>query len=372
MKIFYDHQIFSYQKVGGISKYFSELYANLINIADINIKLGLKINVNYYLKSILSKTNEDIKTIRTNNVLYKYFIYKINNKFSSSILRNNNYDILHSTFYDPYTLQYNKKKHVITVHDMIPELYSKYFKGTIYSYLITRKWIWGKKQLIEKADKIISVSQKTKEDLIKVYKVPESKIEVIYHGYNNLPDPSEKLISEPYILYIGLRDKYKNFVGFVKGVSQILKKEKIKVLCIGGGKFTNNEKQLLEEYQVEKYFIQKYVNDSELASAYRHALCFVYPSEYEGFGMPILEAFSQCCPTILSDSSCFPEIGGDAVQYFKWDNSEEMKEKILDVINSSNIRQMLIEKGRKRLELFSWGKSSGKHYEVYKNILREC
>jgi glycosyltransferase involved in cell wall biosynthesis len=369
MRVLFDHQIFSYQNVGGISKYFTELYKKYKTFDNIEVLLGLKNNVNYYLKQEIITLRINIKNINSQSNLRKYFIYKSNQGFCNNIFHNNQYDILHSTFYDTNAIICNKKPHIITIHDMTPELYPQYFSGTIYSNLITKKWIRGKKQLIDKADKIISISEKTKEDLIKLYNVPENKIKVIYHGYNVLPSPAVKLIEDPYILYVGLRDKYKNFKVFVGEIKTVILKEKIKVLCIGGGKFKENEVRLLKEFNINDYFVQMSVDDAGLASAYNNALCFIYPSEYEGFGMPILEAFSLECPVILSKSSCFPEIARESALYFSMNNSMELSSLLKEVLNNSVLRNTMIQNGKKRILDFSWEKCARKHFNLYKDIL---
>ena len=251
---------------------------------------------------------------------------------------------------------------------MIPEIYPEYYKGTLYSFLISRKWIQGKKALIKNADKIIAISEKTKEDLINIYNIPDDKIKVIYHGYNKFNKIGGRLISEPYILYVGLRDKYKNFNTFVLGLKSILLKKQIKILCIGGGQFTKNEINLLKDHKILKYIIQLTANDATLASAYKNALCFVFPSEYEGFGMPILEAFSMECPVILNNKSCFPEIAQDAALYFDSKNPNDVEEKISELINNNTLRQELISNGKIRLNSFSWNQCKKQTSDLYNEL----
>lgn len=334
---------------------------------DIEIQLGLRKSVNHHLNEILDYKNSNIKRIDANNLVQKYFIYKSNRKFCVNLLKKNKFDVLHTTFYDPYTITHNKRPHVVTVYDMTPELYPEYYSGTLYSCLISKKWIQGKKELVLQADKIIAISENTKKDLVEIYNIPSEKVKVIYLGYNKLPNPCERLIPEPYILYVGLRDKYKNFKAFVDGIKPILKKEKIKALCIGGGAFTKKEVAFFKENNLEDYFIQMPVNESGIASAYKHALCFVFPSEYEGFGLPILEAFSCECPVILNNTSCFPEIAKDAALYFNNNNLEEMRSAIKIVLDSAIEKKILLEKAQKQLECFSWTSTARQVYDLYKS-----
>lgn len=367
MRVLYDHQIFSYQKYGGISKYFTELYQEFSKMDNIEIQLGLKESVNHYLNELLESEKSIIKKVDTDNLVRKYFIYKNNRKFCIKLFKENKFDVLHSTFYDPYIINHNKRPNIVTVHDMTPELYPEYYSGTLYSHLISKKWIQGKRKLVQYADKVIAISENTKKDLMEIYNMPAGKITVIYHGYNELPTPSERLIPEPYILYVGLRDKYKNFKTFVNGIKPILKKERIKALCIGGGTFTKNEMTFLEENDLPDYFVQMSVNDSGLASAYKYALCFIFPSEYEGFGMPILEAFSCGCPVILNNASCFPEIAKNAAFYFSKNNVDEMRDAVKIVIDSATEKNNLLKISKKRLEYFSWTSTAKQVYDLYKN-----
>ena len=368
MRVLFDHQIFSYQRFGGISKYFFELYKEAKNINNIDLFLGMKESVNYYLNEFLPD-NEGINKINgAENLFKKYLIYRRNRNYCIHLFSEKSYDILHSTFYDPYSLKYNIRPHVVTVHDMTPELYPQYYRGTPYSYMISRKWIKGKKDLVESANKVITVSENTKKDLIEVYGIPEKKVEVVYHGCNNLPNASHRLINNPYILYVGLRDKYKNFKFFVNAVKSILEKEKIKVLCVGGGKFSKDEERFLKENGLRDYFVQCYVDDAGLASAYSNALCFIFPSEYEGFGMPILEAFACGCPVILNKASCFPEIGGEAACYFDQQNPEQLTSIVQDLLTGRIRREELVAKGNERAKSFSWEKCIKETLKVYNEI----
>jgi glycosyltransferase involved in cell wall biosynthesis len=368
MYILFDHQIFSYQKYGGISKYFAELYKYL-NHGNTKIHLGLRKHVNGYLAELPADTHGDIIYYPTNKLIAKFLIYRDNKKHCVDLLRKKSYDIIHSTFYDPYMLGYNTRPHVITVHDMTPELYPQYYRGTLYSHLISKKWIKGKKQLIDQADKIIAISENTKHDLMRIYNIPEHRITVIYHGCNMLPESAPRLLEDPYILFVGLRDKYKGFKTFVDGVEPVLKQNKLKALCIGGGAFSPEEQRLLKERKLDNYFMQMSVSDTGLASAYKNALCFVFPSEYEGFGMPILEAFSQNCPVILSNSSCFPEIGGNAALYFPDGNCKELTTQLTRLLSEQGLRNELTAAGQQKINKFSWSDCAAKTLQLYKSML---
>jgi len=124
---------------------------------------------------------------------------------------------------------------------------------------------------------------------------------------------------------------------------------------------------LIEKLNLKERIIHTFVMTEELFNLYHHALAFVYPSEYEGFGMPILEAFACDCPVLLNESSCFREIGGDAALYFKMDSD---KSNFVEVYNTLQYqREMLIAKGRERLHNFSWEKSANKLADIYRQCI---
>ena len=373
MKILYDHQIFSYQKFGGISRYFCELIAeSLKNPSGFLPVPGFKYSVNTYLKDRGLDETLNFSHIKANKSLYKFFIYLSNKRHCQNLFKKGNYDILHPTFYDPYVLKNNKRPLVITVCDMTPELYPEYYSGSLYSKYISQKWINGKKILVEKADAVITISEKTRKDLIRIYNINDaSHIKTIYLSHN-LPGQAEKrLLDSPYLLFVGLRDKYKNFKNFIKGATSVLKrKNDFKILCIGGGKFNEEELKLLESLNIENQVVQMSANEKQLTAAYKYAEAFIFPSEYEGFGIPILEAFAMNCPVILSNSSCFPEIALDAGLYFNPDDPNDIETKIGELLNNKNLKKKLINRGKNRLKDFSWQKCYAETNQLYKDLLK--
>ena len=366
MKIMYDFQSFSMQKYGGISRYFNELQKGISSIKDNTVEIPILLSNNYYLSN-----NQHVKFInflKNKNFRGKTTLFNMLNKpYSILKLKQQNYDIFHPTYYDPYFLQYlGNKPFVITVHDMIhekfPDNFSRSDKTTQY-----------KKLLCSKATKIIAISKNTKKDLIEILGIDESKIEVIYHGnsfsaaYNN----SMKIdIPKKYILYVGTRNGYKNFNRFIKAVSKILiKNHDLNLVCAGGGAFSHKELTLLNELRIANKVLQYSIDDTTLAYLYKNALMFIFPSLYEGFGIPILEAFSCGCPVICSNTSSFPEIAKDAAIYFDPYCEASMYNAINKMLNDKRVREELINKGKKRVVFFSWDKAVYNTLNVYKYIV---
>jgi len=204
-----------------------------------------------------------------------------------------------------------------------------------------------------------------------MYNLKSKKVKVIYLANSLKYDINEKsIIDGKYILYIGDRRSYKNFAIMLKlfEINPSLKDD-YKLICCGGGEFTKAETDMISKAGLQNTFIQVRANDKKMANLYKHAVAFVYPSKYEGFGIPLLEAMYYDCPIVASNVGSLPEIGGNAGLYFNPDSPEELSSCIETVINDTNIRNDLIQKGREREKLFSWDKCAEETYSFYEEIL---
>ena len=356
MKILYDSQIFALQRFGGVSRYFNELLFNKYNYYE--TFFSCRYSANEYLRE-----TEYYRPINLLNSKYgKFLLNEINKKYTKKDFEKQNYDILHATYYDDYFLKSNKKPVIIDAHDMITELFPR--KTLVQKILIQKKY-----NIFKNADAILAVSENTKKDLLKIYPdIPENKIFVCYRGsFWKLADEKEK---KDYILYTGQRNYYKNFKSFLIAVSVLLKKHNIKLICTAS-EFSVEECKLINELGINEYVEHRFSNDKELHDLYEHALCFVYPSLYEGFGLPILEAWSSCCPLVLSNASCFPEIAKEAGFYFDPNSIDDMRNSIEMVITNTKIQKELIENGKKRLLNFQWKDKIEETSNIYKLILEK-
>jgi glycosyltransferase involved in cell wall biosynthesis len=225
-----------------------------------------------------------------------------------------------------------------------------------------------KKKLLTKAAKVIAVSENTKKDLVEVFDIEEDKIVVIYHATNIQPVGVANLPAK-YLLYVGSRNDYKQFIPFVEATAELLKTENISLLCSGGGEFTTEENEAIHKLGISHLISQRKVNDSELKTLYQNTLAFVYPSKYEGFGIPILEAFASDCPVVLSDSSCFPEVAQNAALYFDPESQISIADAVEQIIKNADLRADLITKGRKRFADFSIEKMTQQTLAVYESVI---
>jgi glycosyltransferase involved in cell wall biosynthesis len=248
---------------------------------------------------------------------------------------------------------------VLTVHDMIHELYKEYFVGD-------KETIIYKKRLILASNHIIAVSENTKNDLIKIFPEVRNKISVIYHG-SSFQQLEDNISKENYILFTGARWGYKNYFIFIRAVAPLLKKYDLKLICTGQP-FNDEEKDLLNNLQITNRTTCIFSSENQLSELYSKAKAFVFPSLYEGFGIPILEAFASNCPAILSNTSSMPEIGADAAVYFDPNSIEDMRKQIERVITSASLQNELIKKGQEQVKKFSWEKCAKETMEVYKKL----
>lgn len=384
MKVLYDSQAFDMQTHGGVSRCFVELYKHLPQ--DVEAKISVVETDNVYLnnmgipsagtcyRNFLTKRDSKLKHVlyklcyntRYGNIKHWDKNVRLNQLESLRQIKAADYDILHPTFFVPYYLGHTSKPTVLTVHDMITELYPQHYPPT------DNQVVW-KKMVIPRADHIVAVSQQTKIDLMRLFNVPEEKISVVYHGVDEAPYvPTPNYNKEfEYILYVGDRNLYKNFISFVDAVEPVLKRHKeLKVICTGKP-FTTEEQQRLTEKGIAERFIQRFIqSDQEFMDLYHNAITFVYPSEYEGFGIPILEAYKADCPVMLNNASCFPEIAGDAAVYFNMKNGKSDFEEQFETLYhlNANEREQLLQKQRERMLLYSWSKSAELLADVYRRL----
>ncbi|MDE6354469.1 MAG: glycosyltransferase family 4 protein [Prevotella sp.] len=385
MKVLFDHQAFDMQTHGGVSRCFAELYSHRPSSLDVEISVRETDNV--YLRDLgFGRTGEIYdRFMGMGNSGLKYVLFKLAMNFeygyyskldrrprlnlyeSVSRLKKQDFDVFHPTFFDGYFLNHiADRPFVITVHDMIPELYPQY-------YAVDDIQILQKKAVIPKAAHIVTVSEQTKKDLVRMMNIPENKVSVVYHGADEEPYVRSEQVQRDYeyILYVGERHFYKNFASFSRDCIPILKRHRdLKVICTGMP-FTSEELYFFDVYGMKDRFVHVFAKTKqELLDLYHDAVAFVYPSEYEGFGIPILEAYRAGCPVMLNRSSCFPEIAGDAAVYFRMNrNTSDFEEQFETLYRmDSNDRALLLDRQKERLKMYSWKKSAQALADVYAGL----
>ena len=367
MKILFDHQIFTFQDYGGISRIYTELYKSFSKNPEVEVEMPINYSNNFYLEELENFQYKNFKKI-PHPIANKLFVKTVNDLQTYKKLLKNDFDVFQPTYYDPYFLKFLKKPFVLSVYDMTHEI----FPEGVSSLDRTIPW---KKKLLQKASRIIAISESTRKDIVEMYGVDESKIDIVYLATSLKLDLNYKStldLPNKYILFVGNRKGYKNFEFFVKSVTEILKSTKdLYLVCAGGGIFSETEKELLKTLGIENKVQQIFFkDDKDLAYIYNHALCFVFPSKYEGFGIPVLEGFACETPVLVSNTISLPEVGGDAALYFDPENSESLVSALNRVISNDSLRKELIRKGKERLKNFSWEKTAKGYLDVYESIIK--
>jgi len=269
-------------------------------------------------------------------------------------------------------------KSVITIHDLGFKRFKKAYSLWQRIYLNLVYW-WAARQ----ANKIIVPSRFTKEEVLKFYKVKENRIEVVHEGYNEKVFYQEKdlekinsvlqnyKIEKPYFLYVGRIESKKNIIALINAYKKLIKQKKLnvpKMVLIGrsGFGYVKIKKEL--ELVKKMFFLPGYVKEEDLVYFYNGAVAFIFPSLYEGFGLPLLEAMACGCPVISSKSSCLPEIGKSAVLYFYPQDINDLARIMEKVIRDENIVNQLRQKGFINVKDFSWEKCAFETYKIFQAI----
>lgn len=355
MKINFDGQIFGLQKYGGISRYIIDL-ANSIkeNYTKYNCDILSFISINEYLKNsayfdtlirIKKPIPKSTRIIHWLNVIYLFIKSHLSKQ-----------DIIHLTFYSSLFQIFKPKckKLIVTVYDFTDEVDpSVNNPRAINDKLITLK----------AADLIICISHNTQKDLKNLYPQYAGKSIVIHFGYSSLKKKIAKNylqdlpILGDYILFVGQRGRYKNFELLYNSYLDL---NRTNLTLVAFGPEPSKEEKIL--YQKVKFVSG---NDELLANFYKKARCFIFPSSYEGFGIPSLEAMEMECPIIIPNSSCFPEIVGDAGLYFECGNKKDLASKLNEILDNESLRNSLIIKGKKRFKEFTYERCAKETIAAY-------
>ncbi len=257
------------------------------------------------------------------------------------------------------------KKRIITIHDLAFKRYKNAYSFFQYYYLCFSTWFASKFATI-----IICPSEATKNDLVKYYNCDEKKIKVVFHGFTASDTKNRKNNFGDYLFFVGRIEKKKNITLIIKSFN-ILKEKWKNLNLVLAGKTGLNYDEISQEIQNSKYrnCIKEtgYIDEENKNFLYKNAKCFVFPSLYEGFGIPVLEAFYHNCPVVCASSGSLPEVCGDACMLVDNVNEKELANKIDLVLSNNKIKNDLIKKGTRRLKDFSWDMASVKTYELLTN-----
>jgi len=377
MKIAYDPQIFCAQTYGGISRYFCEIASRIAKEPGADVSVIAPMHVNAYLTHVSSGLISGFQAPKTDHFQTKrganyprIALRGLGLLMGSGMLQAMSPDIVHETYFFPYRLGGRRARRVLTIYDMIHEKFRSSFSSS-------DKTARYKALAAERVDHVICISESTRRDVIDILGLAADKTSVIYLGFDLMGTAVGNIGSHdlpttaPFILYVGNRGGYKNFLGLLEayGSSHQLKSE-YKLICFGGGALQQDEIRKMQALGVDSNQVVQFGgNDQLLTRLYQHASAFVYPSLYEGFGIPPLEAMSHDCPVICSNTSSIPEVVGDAGEYFDPTNVESMRTAIERVLATNDYRKLLISKGRERLKSFSWDRCAVETFDVYRKLV---
>lgn len=359
MRVLFDHQIFSSQRFGGVSKYFAEIISRMPR--ECWTTTAWLSNNEYVRHHGLLRT---IPFLPGREFRGKGRIMaELGKPWSAFRMKTGKYDVVHQTNFDTYLIPFIGRHPLVTTYHDVNFL-------TEHNYNARMKRL--QEASLKRADAVVAISENTKRDMLKYFGIDPGKIQVIHHGIELPPvvtGPDVPLCDKPYILFVGKRHLFKNFNRFATAFSRIAGSyPDLHVVCTGSD-FSHGEADMLTQLGIINRFKTVKANENELNNLYRHALFFIFPSLYEGFGMPILEAMVNRCPTLLADASCFPEIAGDAAEYFNAESVEEMSDAMTRMLDSADLRADLRDRGFQHASLFSWDKCARAHLDLYRSLI---
>jgi glycosyltransferase involved in cell wall biosynthesis len=384
MRVLFDHQIFERQRWGGISRYFVELFRGLRPAIDVELSLRrTQSELRGELESLLGVVTSDRGFPETflggrrfpgskqlwslaKRAIPGFEAKRANREASLARVAAGGFDLLHPTYFDPYFLEaLGGRPYVLTVYDFTYEAYPELFSA--------RDPVPGwKRTLAQGAARIIAISEHTKRDLVKFLDVDPGRIDVTHLAYEPLAAagaPPPPGLPARFVLFTGTRHAYKNWRLLVTAMAGPMRADPALHLVCTGMPFTPEERAHLAALGVDRQVLHLRVAEAALGGLYERAAAFVFPSLYEGFGIPVLEAFRHGCPAVLANASSLPEVGGDAALYFDPAEPEAIAGALGRVLGDAALRDDLVRRGRERVKAFTWKRTADETLACYRRAL---
>jgi glycosyltransferase involved in cell wall biosynthesis len=364
MRICYDYQAFAWPEYGGISRYFVELASRIHRYPEATVRVITPL----YRNRLLAAQSDVVPVfglpLTGDDRVVPRLIQLLDASVSRALSRVFAPDLMHETYYSRRRTSGNSVKTVITVYDMIHELFPEQYPENSRT-MDTRRAVFAR------ASHLICVSENTRADLIRIYGVDPDRVSVI-HLASSLTAPEDPVTAtkDPFFLYVGRRMGYKNFLSLLAAFAESLLFKTHKLVCFGGGKLTEHEERQRKQHRIPPdRLVVVEGNDKLLSRYYASAEAFVYPSLYEGFGIPLLEAMECGCPVICNASSSMPEVAADAAIYCNASDIQSISAAMLKIVQSPDEREALVLRGRRRVKSFSWGQCAQQTYAVYTRVV---
>jgi glycosyltransferase involved in cell wall biosynthesis len=365
ISVAYDHQVFTLQQYGGVSRYFYELAKRVSAAQDFTASIVAPLHVNKYL----AEGGVDVAGFRIPVIRGAGRIARLANRvLSPALLKFSRPDVLHETYYNKESIAPRGCPIVITVYDMIHEKSKDHFDNSDQTSA-------AKRAAVTRADRVICISERTRIDLIECFDPDPKKITTIHLGFsmtktaNPVPLPE---LPRPFFLFVGQRGTYKNFKTLLHAfASSSLLSREFDLIAFGTTAFTSQENESIRAAGMNSGRVRHLSgDDSLLGYLYGKAMAFIYPSLYEGFGIPPLEAMSFSCPVLCSDTSSIPEVVGDAGMYFDPTSADAIRACLERVISSDELRAEMISRGHNRVLQFSYDRCAAETLAVYRDLLQ--
>ena len=362
MKVAIDEQIFAIQRFGGISRYFAELSQQFLEHSDLGVDLftaPTPVFNDYLIRGLHGRPAMPGSYPSTH--LRSMARMMLRRRHRARI------DVVHHTFYLPRFLRdFPGAKRVVTIYDMIPERFPGSFRR--------QDFLTSKRQFVDAADEVICISHSTREDMHHFLGDIRSEVRVIHLGVDAdfFARQSAPLATWPheYLLFVGKRGQYKDARTLFSAFSRIKDQfAGLQLVLVGGGALTTGEVSELGTLGIADRVTHQNLADEQMPAAYRHAQAFVFPSRYEGFGLPALEAMASGTPTILCRSASLPEVGGQAAVYFEPGDVDGLAGALQEVLGSQSVRERLRMAGLERAREFPWYRTADQTAAAYSDAL---
>ena len=362
MRVLYDGQIYRIQAAGGINRYFERLISGLpsqlvptvygIDSREVNFPRHPRLRTNKLIPFLPGRFS----------ALYSRSL--------SNLAGLPGWDIAHPTYYnlsDGFRFSDYRCPVVVTVYDMIHALNPDLMVDG--NEVIARQ-----REAIHAAGAVICISESTRNDVLRFYPEVRDRTTVIYLGTDIgelETEGSDSLLPSPYFLFVGSRSGYKNFERLLGSFAKVASSDPHVLLCAAGAGLTERERWLIFDLGLRsRVHLFEHPNDRTLATLYRHSIALVYPSRYEGFGIPPLEAMACGTVCVTAGTSSLPEVVGDAGIMLDPMASDAWSDAMLSLLGNPSLRDSLITKGKARAQTFRWEDTVRKTIDVYEAAIK--
>lgn len=357
MRVTFDEQIFLRQQHGGVSRYFTQLWRHANQLPDCQMVPDFRWHLNRHAQDagLGRRLPQGMSRLKS--------IPRVGNRYLPRPIAT---QVSHHTYYDVRYME-RSRAHVkaVTVYDMIPELFPFMFGHRPHE---------GKAECVQAADIVFCISSSTARDLHSFYDLEASRVYVTPLAADPVFQPGaapSRPVPPEFVLYVGNRQGYKDFPVLLEALALLpANLHHVALLAVGGGPFTRNEAGALRDAGLDGKVHQRNAPDAELAGLFAHAACFVFPSRYEGFGLPTVEAMSCACPVLLARSSSHLEVGGEAATFFEPGDAKDLSMRLAQLLADPLLRESRKAASLKQASKFSWHATARATVAGYRAVAR--